>query len=66
MNSDPLAQLDAMIRIADVEHQHYLAGQLRKLRESTAKIIDQRDALQSQVNEIMRAAYLGERPCHCN
>ena len=51
----PLAQLDAMIRIAEVEHQHYLAGQLRNLRESVVSIIDQRDALQ---NELLRAAHL--------
>ena len=49
MEPDLLNQLDAMIRVAETENQHYLAGQLRTLRESTLRIINQRDELQAQL-----------------
>jgi hypothetical protein len=38
MSKNTEAQLEAMIRVAEVENQHYLAGQLRQVLASAQQI----------------------------
>ena len=47
-----IAQLDALIRVYAMQHQHHTVGQLRQVERAVRGLVDEITKLQTKINEI--------------